>query len=91
MSHSIRTAHSMVFALSLMGAFGACCGVAAADDTPQPKTTATRPAREQTEQSSMPNAAPAATRTQTTGATNQDAPTAKMNEEAKKKLETEGK
>jgi hypothetical protein len=91
MRNFIRSANSIVIALSLTGAIYSCCGVAAADDTSQPKATATRPAKESTGQSSMPNDAPPATRTETTGATNQDASTAKMNEDAKKKLETEGK
>jgi hypothetical protein len=39
----------------------------------------------------MPSAAPPATRTETTGSSNQDPTTKQMNDDAKKKLETEGK
>jgi hypothetical protein len=45
-----------------------------------------------TGQTSEPNtAAPPARRTQTTGESNQDATTQKMNEDEKKKVNTEGK
>jgi hypothetical protein len=66
-------------------------GVASADDASPPKTTATRPAKEHTEETSTPNVAPPATRTQTTGSDNQDPTTKQMNQEGQKKLETEGK
>jgi hypothetical protein len=39
----------------------------------------------------MPNESPAATRTQTTGASNQDATVKKMNEDEKQKVDTKGK
>ena len=64
---------------------------ASADDTSSLKTTATRPAKERAEQTSTPNVALPASRTQTTGSDNQDPTTKQMNQEAKKKLETEGK
>jgi hypothetical protein len=57
----------------------------------RPDTTATRPAKDGPEQTSVPNAAPPATTTQTTGATNQEPKIKQMNEEEKKKVETEGK
>jgi hypothetical protein len=57
----------------------------------QPATTATRPAKAGPEQTSVPNAAPPATTTQTTGATNQDPKIKGMNEDEKKKIEKEGK
>ena len=57
----------------------------------QPGTTATRPATGGPEQTSIPNAAPPATTTQTTGEANQSPAVKTMNEEGKKKLETEGK
>jgi hypothetical protein len=57
----------------------------------QPATTATRPAKAGPEQTSVPNAAPPATTTQTTGATNQDPKIKEMNEDEKKKIEKEGK
>jgi len=53
--------------------------------------TATRPAKAGPEQTSVPNAAPPATTTQTTGATNQDPKVKKMNDDESKKVETEGK
>jgi hypothetical protein len=66
-------------------------GIASADDTSQPTTTATRPAKELPGQTSLPSNAPPATRTEQTGSTNQSPPVQQMNEEAKKKLEVEGK
>ena len=57
----------------------------------QPGTTATRPAETPQGQTSIPNASPPATRTQTTGESNQNPTVKKMNEDEKKKLETEGK
>jgi hypothetical protein len=68
------------------------------EDTPttpeqaeRPDATATRPAKDGPQQSSIPNAAPPATTTQTTGATNQEPKIKQMNEEEKNKVETEGK
>jgi hypothetical protein len=63
---------------------------ASAEDA-APKTTATRPAKEHPQETSVPNSAPAATATQTTGSTGQDPTVQKMNADAKKKLEIEGK
>ena len=56
-----------------------------------PGTTAARPAKTGPEQTSVPNAAPPATTTQTTGESNQSPTVKNMNEDGKKKLETEGK
>lgn len=67
------------------------CSVASADDASSPPTTATRPAKEHPQQTSVPNNAPPATRTQTTGSTSQDPAVQNMNAEGKKKLEIEGK
>lgn len=75
-----------------------CPQVAIAGDA-APKATATRPAQEPATrpaqepvgQSSLPNAAPPATTTQTTGSTNQDPQIKQMNEEGKAKIEKEGK
>jgi len=64
---------------------------ALADDASQPKTTATRPAKEHPKESSLPSNAPPATRTQTTGSTSQDPTIKQMNAEEKRKLEIEGK
>ena len=62
-----------------------------AAQTNPPPATATRPAKTGPEQTSVPNAAPPATTTQTTGATNQDPKIKKMNDDEKKKVEKEGK
>jgi hypothetical protein len=56
-----------------------------------PNTTATRPAKTPPEQTSVPNASPPATRTQTTGEASQDPTIKKMNEDEKQKVETKGK
>jgi cytoskeletal protein RodZ len=56
-----------------------------------PDTTAARPAKTGPEQTSVPNAAPPATTTQTTGESKQSSTVKNMNEDGKKKLETEGK
>ena len=64
---------------------------AAVADDAAPKATATRPAQDRPGQTSLPNAAPPATTTQTTGSANQDPQTKQMNEEAKQKIEKEGK
>jgi hypothetical protein len=66
-------------------------GGALAGDASPPKTTATRPAEEHPNETSLPSNAPPATGTQTTGSTSQDPTTKQMNAEEKKKLETEGK
>ena len=46
-------------------------GIALADDSSQPKTTATRPAKELPGQTSLPSNAPPATRIQPTESTDQ--------------------
>ena len=55
----------------------------------KPGTTATRPALP--DQTSVPNNAQSATTTQTTGTAPQDEKIKKMNEDAKRKVDTEGK
>jgi hypothetical protein len=55
------------------------------------KTTATRPAKEHPNETSLPSAAPPATTTQEMGSTSQDPTIKKMNADEKKKLEIEGK
>jgi hypothetical protein len=57
----------------------------------RPGANATRPAKDGPQQTSIPNASPPVTATQTTGATNQEPKVKAMNEEEKKKIETEGK
>jgi hypothetical protein len=62
-----------------------------AGETTPPDATATRPSKDGPQQASTPNAAPPATATQTTGEANQSPAVKTMNEDGKKKLETEGK
>ena len=64
--------------------------VAAQTNSP-PSATATRPATTSPAQTSVPNASPPATTTETTGMTNQDATVKKMNEDEKQKVDTKGK
>jgi len=56
-----------------------------------PGATATRPAKTPPEQTSVPNASPPATTTETTGQSSQDATVKKMNEDEKQKVDTKGK
>lgn len=72
---------------------GAACFAAApagAEDS-TPPSTATRPAADGPQQSSVPNAAPPASRTQTTGQSGQDQTVKDMNERERSKVEREGK
>jgi hypothetical protein len=64
---------------------------ATAQTSASPDTTASRPAKTPTEQTSEPNSAPPATTTQTTGEANHDATIQKMNEDEKQKVDTKGK
>ena len=59
--------------------------------TNPPAATATRPAATPQGQTSVPNASPPATTTQTTGENNRDPTVKKMNEDEKKKVDTTGK
>jgi len=63
----------------------------AAQTNPPPSATATRPATTPPGQTSVPDASPPATTTQTTGESNQDATIKKMNEDEKQKVDTKGK
>ncbi len=56
-----------------------------------PNATATRPAKTPPEQTSVPNARPPATTTQTTGEPSQDPTIKKMNEDENQKVELKGK
>lgn len=56
-----------------------------------PSTTATRPDKTPADQTSMPNNAPPATTTQTTGEASRDPAIKKMNEDEKAKVDTKGK
>ena len=64
---------------------------AAAQANPPPSATATRPATTSPAQTSLPNAGPPATTTQTTGEANPDPTIKKMNEDEKQKVDTKGK
>ena len=75
----------------LSGAFLLSVHPAAAQNTSAPSTTATQPAKTPMGQTSIPNASPPATTTQTTGEVSRDPTVKKMNEDEKKKIETEGK
>jgi hypothetical protein len=56
-----------------------------------PPSTATRPAANGPDQNSVPNAAPPASRTRTTGQSGQDPTVKQMNERERSKVEREGK
>jgi hypothetical protein len=56
-----------------------------------PSATATRPAKTPPEQTSVPNASPPASTTQTSGQASQDPTIQKMNEDEKQKVDTKGK
>ena len=64
---------------------------AASAQADHPPATATRPAKNPAEQSSMPSNAPPATATQTTGEASRDPTVKKMNEDEKAKVDTKGK
>jgi hypothetical protein len=80
-------------AMSLLaGAFFSATPAMSEEANSPPATTATRPAKTLPEQTSIPSDnAPAATTTQTTGQANPDPTVKQMNEDAKRKVETEGK
>ena len=77
-----------MLAASLLSGVVLASAEASAQTTPPP-ATATRPGSP--EQTSIPNNAPPASRTQTTGQTNPDPMVRKMNEDEKRKIEKEGK
>ena len=62
-----------------------------AQSSSPPSTTAIAPAKTAPDQTSVPNASPPATTTQTTGEASQDPTIKKMNEDEKQKVETKGK
>ena len=64
---------------------------ATAQTTSPPSATATRPATTPSGQTSLPNDAPPATTTQTTGEASRDPVVKKMNEDEKHKVDTKGK
>jgi cytoskeletal protein RodZ len=66
-------------------------GAAQAQTSSPPDATATRPAKTPVDQTSVPNASPPASSTQTTGEVSQDPTIKKMNEDEKQKVDTKGK
>ena len=56
-----------------------------------PGATATRPARTQPDQTSIPSSGPPATATQTTGEASRDPVVKQMNEDEKRKVDSKGK
>ena len=75
----------------LAGVFLFDVEAANAQSNSQPSATATRPAKQPQEQSSVPNNAPPATTTQTTGEAPRDPTIKQMNQKEKDKVEREGK
>ena len=87
MKPTIRT-----LAVSLLaGVFLFSVEAASAQTNSPPSATATRPAKQPQEQSSVPSNAPPATTTQTTGEALRDPTVKQMNEKEKAKVEREGK
>jgi hypothetical protein len=78
-------------ALLLSSAFLWQTQAATAQTTSPPAATATRPAKTPSGQTSLPNASPPATTTQTTGEASRDPTIKKMNEDEKHKVDTKGK
>jgi hypothetical protein len=83
--------HMMLAAALLSGALLCHMPAAEAQTDSPPGTTATRPAKTPADQTSVPNTAPPASTTQTTGSAAQDATVRKMNEDEKQKVDTKGK
>ena len=83
--------HSTALALSLSAGFLLLNAQPASAQANLPPATATRPAKNPAEQSSMPSKAPPATTTQTTGEASRDPTVKKMNADEKAKVETMGK
>jgi hypothetical protein len=82
----------MTLAAALLSGVVLCHLPAARAQTDSPPgTTATRPAKTPVDQTSVPNASPPASTTQTTGSTAQDATVTKMNEDEKQKVDSKGK
>jgi hypothetical protein len=83
--------HSRTLAVSLLAGVFLFSGEAANAQANPPPATATRPAKQPPEQSSVPSNAPAATTNQTTGEAARDPTIKRMNEKEKGKVEREGK
>jgi hypothetical protein len=86
MQHKLKT-----LALLLAGTLLLSTQAVNAQSSSPPPATATRPAQTTPGQTSVPNSSPPATRTETTGQINSDPTVKKMNEDAKGKVEREGK
>ena len=92
MNRTVEKPKSMALAALLLSSailFG--MQTATAQTSASPNTTASRPAKAPTGQTSEPNSAPPATTTQTTGEASHDATIQKMNEDEKQKVDTKGK
>jgi hypothetical protein len=87
----MNTTRMTTFAALIASVLLSGVGGLAAQTSPPPDTTATRPAKTSPAQSSVPNANSAATTTQTTGESSQDPTVKKMNEDEKQKVDTKGK
>jgi hypothetical protein len=85
-----RTFKALAAVAILAGAVCFATQHAAAEDK-APPATATRPSEKGPDQTSVPNAAPPASRTETTGQTPQDPKVKEMNERERSKVEREGK
>jgi hypothetical protein len=86
------TSNSTALAASLLSsAFLLFATPATAQSTSPPPATATRPATTPPGQSSIPNAGPPATTTETTGEASRDPTIKQMNEAEKSKVERMGK
>jgi hypothetical protein len=84
------TSKATISGISMVATLVLIVGSAIAQ-TSTPSATATRPATTPAGQTSLPNEAPPATTTQTTGEVSRDPVVKKMNEEEKHKFETKGK
>jgi len=85
-----NTPQRMTLAVSLLTSVFLLSPAYAQTNSP-PSATATRPAKTPAEQTSIPNASPPATTTQTTGEANHDPVVNKMNQDEKQKVDTKGK
>ena len=93
MKHALNVLRPGAFARAILAAALLSTGLLpyrpVSAQTSPPAATATRPASP--EQTSIPNSAPPASRTQTTGDVSRDPTVKKMNEDEKRKIEKEGK
>ena len=83
--------NSTALAVSLLSGALLLNAQAASAQANPPPATATLPAKDPANQSSMPSSAPPAITTQTTGEASRDPMVKKMNEDEKAKVESKGK